>query len=401
MVNSEKQDALALLAELDKMQCGEHVIMSKSTEHYVKRQAIAIKSNHRRYLYILLFVIYTFRGSILSFYQQDWIISLTGDYAHVMGNTTLISRLIILTSSCVLIFIIYSHYMENRFQLTQIDTIFDMIGGKQDFKLMDRYRTKFIGRSLFVCKLINTYYYKMQIPSDIMHSLLALVAYLSTTLEQNLPILCLNAFCNIIWLRHSVSMLYTLVMWSFIIIEFMKWKFQSIIDMISSNIFLINEGIHKYNKMYIIMSKITKPMNTFISILYIFFPIYYSCALNIAFDNMTSKFGTLLTIILALMVFSGNYMSFLLLSSISNTNHLFLKYLYSLLIDNNFNQRVLRRRIDSFIARLNIEFIGFLCLSLMKFESSSFYEYLIGLSSTYFLISINNNYNVIRVFKMN
>ena len=126
MANSEKQDGLALLAELDKMQCGEHVIMSKSTLNYVKRQWIATKSN----LYILLFVVYTFRGSILSFYQQDWIISMTGDYTHVLGNTTLISRIIFLISFCVLIFIIYSHYLENRFQLTQIDSIFDMIGGK-------------------------------------------------------------------------------------------------------------------------------------------------------------------------------------------------------------------------------------------------------------------------------
>ena len=198
---------------------------------------------------------------------------------------------------------------------------------------------------------------------------------------------CLNTLCNIIWLRHNSSMLLTMIMWSFIIIKFMKYKFRSIIDMISSNIFLINRSIQQYHYMYRIMVKVTKPMNMYISSMYLFFPIYYSCSLGFIFDINTNKFGTLCTFLLAIFIFIGNYISFQLLSSISNTNHSFLKLLYPLLTDSNFNRNALRRRIDSFIARLNTEYIGFYCLYYMKFMNKTFYEYLIGISSTYFLIS--------------
>ena len=402
MANSENQDGLALLAELDKMQCGQHVIMAESTEHYARREPIAAKRKRRRNLYILLYVIYTFRSAILSLNDQQWLLSMTGDFNHVLGNTKLINQLIFLISICNLNFIIYDHYMEVRHQFTQIDCIFDMISGKQDFKLLDRHRTKFIERSLFVCKLINICQFSFINNFTIISLIsIAFVAYFSNIIEHNLPILCLSTLGTIIWLRYNSSMLLTMIMWSFILIEFMKYKFRSIIDMISSNIFLINRGIQQYHNMYRIMAKITKPMNIFISSVYLFYPIFYSYSLGIIFDSKTNKSGTLFMFITAIITFMGNYISFQMLSSISNTNHLFLKHLYPLLTDNSFNRPALRRRIDSFIARLNTEYIGFNCLYFMKFENMTFYEYIIGLSSTYFLVTTNQNYNAIRIFKKN
>ena len=117
-----------------------------------------------------------------------------------------------------------------------------------------------------------------------------------------------------------------------------------------------------------------------------------------AFDKKINKLGTLMTLSTILLIFIGNYMSFQLLSSISVTNYFILKQLYPLLTDKNFNRRVLRRRIDSFIARLNTEFIGFHCWFYIKFKRYTFYEYLIGLSSTYLLYI---NYKSIASYELN
>ena len=190
MANSENLNGLALLAELDKMQCGQHVIMAESTEHYVRREPIAAKRKQRSSLYILLYVIYTFKNAILSLNDQQWIISMTGDFYHVLGNASLIYKIMFLTSICVLNFIIYNHYTEVRNQLTQIDCKFDMISGKQDFKLLDRHRTKFIERSLLVFKLLNIYHFSfINNFSTIWLISIAFEAYFSNTMEHNLPIL--------------------------------------------------------------------------------------------------------------------------------------------------------------------------------------------------------------------
>ena len=75
------------------------------------------------------------------------------------------------------------------------------------------------------------------------------------------------------------------------------------------------------------------------------------------------------------------------MSSISTTNTSILMNLYPILVDKNFKKLKLRLRIDSFIARLNTEYIGFHCLLFIKFKRLSFYEYLIGLSGTYCLLT--------------
>ena len=54
MANSHKHEGLVLLVELDTIQNGEHVLMAKSTEYYVRRQPTSRKRKLRCYLYLIL-----------------------------------------------------------------------------------------------------------------------------------------------------------------------------------------------------------------------------------------------------------------------------------------------------------------------------------------------------------
>ena len=86
MSNSHKQEGLVLLAELDKIQNGDHVMMAKSTEHYVRRQPISRKRKLRYYLYLIFYLIYSIRCAIISLYDEQWIIWMADDLIEVLGN---------------------------------------------------------------------------------------------------------------------------------------------------------------------------------------------------------------------------------------------------------------------------------------------------------------------------
>ena len=62
------------------------------------------------------------------------------------------------------------------------------------------------------------------------------------------------------------------------------------------------------------MTKITEPMNIFISLMYLFFHIFISYSMNLALDKQTSDFGSLIMILVTFFLFILNYITFNLLS---------------------------------------------------------------------------------------
>ena len=67
-------------------------------------------------------------------------------------------------------------------------------------------------------------------------------------------------------------------------------------------------------------------------------------------------------------------------------NNIIVKLLHPIQFDKRFKTRQMKLKIDSLIAKLNEEFVGFYCLYAIKFNRKSFYQYIIGLSTTYLLI---------------
>ena len=61
------------------------------------------------------------------------------------------------------------------------------------------------------------------------------------------------------------------------------------------------------------------------------------------------------------------------------------KLLYPIQFNKKPKKLTNKLKLNSFIARLNKEFVGFKCLYFIKFTELSFYNYMLGLS--YFLIN--------------
>ena len=74
-------------------------------------------------------------------------------------------------------------------------------------------------------------------------------------------------------------------------------------------------------------------------------------------------------------------------ASITVRNKSFHKYLYPMFFGNKSMDLRTKLKMDSFIARLHKQFIGYECFNLFKFTKLSFYQYILTIVSTYILIS--------------
>ena len=218
-------------------------------------------------------------------------------------------------------------------------------------------------------------------------TIFAIVTFTLDSVEHNLLFLLINCFGIFILFRHITYIALTMMLSAYMAVEYIKFRLQTIIDIIGANTLMLTKAIFQYDVTSRILKKLAKTVNIIISFIYLFFPIYYVSSVNIAFNINTSLIGLIALILTLLLNLFLNYIVFEKLSSISITNICILEHLYPILTDKNFQNFRLRLNIDSFIARINnTEFIGFRCLHYIKFERKAFYSYMIGLSSTYFLV---------------
>ena len=384
--DSIRSTGQTLLGQLDKLQCDNHVLMSQSTEHYVRRLPIQTKRKLYIYFYLTLNIIYGFKYAILSFNDQDWTLALPGEYLYGFENIKLKSRIIFLVVLAISIGIIVVHYLESTHQLVHLHYIFNNISGRKDFVLSSNYQTIFVKRNMKYCTRLNQLNNFMKISHTFTSFILQLITYF-ITVKQNLLISLINNFGLILLGRYSYPMLFTLLIWSYMITIYIQLRFATIIEMIISNLLLVKRAILNYDNTYRMLLHLTKSFNIFLSIIYIYYPIFYGFMLNIIIDKNTSTNVKFILYLTNTMNFIVNYIIYDQMSSISTTNTSILMNLYPILVDKNFKKLKLRLRIDSFIARLNTEYIGFHCLLFIKLKRLAFYEYLIGLTGTCCLLS--------------
>ena len=159
-------------------------------------------------------------------------------------------------------------------------------------------------------------------------------------------------------------------------------------------------GLYKvtilYNQLVIDIKMASKLLNAIISILYMTEPFTIGLLWQIAsYFNGVTRFIALFALFLTCIF---NYTMYWMASSIFLSNKIIIKLLYSIQFDKTRKtkvSRITRLKIDSFVDRLKKEFVGFRCLYSIKFTKLTFYNYLLGISTTYFLLTDLNNFKII------
>ena len=164
----------------------------------------------------------------------------------------------------------------------------------------------------------------------------------------------------------------------------------------------------EYNELTMIVHLIESPINFVIGMVYLITPSIATFSINIIKFQDYSIGEFISEIALTIVIFFGVLYVFLLNSTcaiITDMNKSISKTLYSIFIDNNLNRALFHKRIDlgfkstsltavwmkikidSFIARIDEQYIGFYCFNMFKFTKLAYFQYMTGLVTSYILIN--------------
>ena len=193
---------------------------------------------------------------------------------------------------------------------------------------------------------------------------------------------------------------------------FLKLKQNDIIKSIKLNVlwrnkFRLYDNFKDFHQFTKLVNKLSKLINVICGIIYLLIPLFISQILWILTDvesnNNLNKIAQVLLISMVIALFIIIYIFVNILSKISKAKQTLPKYLYpifhekqftrfehriSLNLNYNFGQLsdiMVRIKIDSFIARLNEEFVGFYCFNLFEITKLTFFKLIYMLMSDFVL----------------
>ena len=157
-----------------------------------------------------------------------------------------------------------------------------------------------------------------------------------------------------------------------------------------NNPIAINQVLECYNELIKDCSQLSGPYNLVIGLVYCLAPYILATfveLMKIKRNDFIFQFFKMTYLFLFILTNSITFTINQLSASITVRNKSIHKYLYPMF----YSERIIRIRtklaIDSFIARLNTQFIGFYCFNLFKFTKMAFYQYAFSVSTCYFLIT--------------
>ena len=181
-------------------------------------------------------------------------------------------------------------------------------------------------------------------------------------------------------------------------ITVLNYRFDELIDKLRvsirwNNITAIHRIIESYNELISDCQQLSGPYNMIIGLVYCLVPYVIAILVELMKVDRHDKVFELLKISFIIYFIITNINAFIinqLSASITVRNKSIHKYLYPMFSSRGGILKIRIRTkltIDSFIARLNTQFIGFYCFNLLEFTKMAFYQYAFTVSSSYFLIT--------------
>ena len=212
--------------------------------------------------------------------------------------------------------------------------------------------------------------------------------YLDDSVNNRIIILAISSVIQLFWFNNSISIAFTGAIIFFMVMTRIKLRYAQLINEVKvnkiTNLIKLNNS---YNHLVQDVKKIRKFFNPLIGIIYLSAPFIIGHAFQIMIDHNIYWLGRIIGLTVFLVASISNYIIYSMASSICFMNKIIVKPLYPIQFNKKPKKLANKLKIDSLIARLNKEFVGFHCLYFIKFTKLSFYHYCLGLSTVYFLIN--------------
>ena len=373
-----------------------YIFYHDSIENYYSGKQPSKYRKLKFYLTFVFLTIFNVKYGLLLLYPNKLIWTPLKDVTMLLGEQAILVHALLFSISLVTISIKFLMlYYEAKSELKIYDIIVAIKARDQSYMLSQEHFTKI--------KLITSiiYYGFVRIVGFI------IVLVFSCTI---------TSFTIVAYQHHDYGNVITLWLWTFLLIytinqirivlmmgafffylpiSVLNYKFDELIKMLRTSIRWNNENkfdriLESYDQLTIAVKQLSGPFNLIIGITYCVCP--YLIAINIELLNIDRN--DFLFIILQkafwLLLIGANIDAFVInqiSASISVRNKLFPRYLYPVFCwKRNISIRMVLK-IDSFINRLNEQFVGFYCFNWFKFTKMAFYQYALTISSSYILIS--------------
>ena len=337
----------------------------------------------RYYGTFVIHLVVTIKYAILAIYNDPYTIAMSGESFHVLTNIHFMSGFGFSMQMILLSNRLYTWYMGERYivdmfvTISQLDTSlpFNRINNRKlttRMWLMSKLSTKSLPFTWIVFTALILYCLTW--------------VYLYSSVPVNLVNLIVNSSIQCIWLCNLVVQTRAGGFLFFYVMSMTKLRYRELIHLVKvhklDGVMYVN---YLYNQLVGDIKIVRRYFDPLIGILYLTCPFAIAFAFQLVLDG--NWLGKVLGLVSGFIGFSTNYLIYYMASSICLMNDIIANLLYPIQFDKRFKSRRMKLKIDSLIARLNEEFVGFDCLYAIKFNRMSFYQYILGLTSTYLLVN--------------
>ena len=318
---------------------------------------------------------------------------------------------------CV-IFKLLLYYQESNFRLNAMKLIFNLQGDWPFYRLNKPNQDRFILVANILFWLSRFVFVSFTTMFFIILVILHVGVYFFSDFDFNILILIISVMHAILCYQQILILFTGGFVYIFIIIIFLNMKLREIIKLIRISVLWRNklrllDNMMNYHKFSKLVNEISGLINMLIGIMYMITPIFISPTIIILKNypkTLVELFFHLAIIFWYPVMFLQLYIINHYCASIPLRNRSIAKLMYPVFYDKNFHRIETQRliyysygnrlsnilihmKIDSLVARLNKQFVGFYCFNLFKFTKLALLQYFCYFFTVYVLIwKLNNLY---------
>ena len=373
-----------------------YILYYDSIDNYHSRKE---PSKYRKIMFYLTFVLITsviVKYGLLLIYPDKLMWTPLKDCTMVFGDQAILIHalsfsFLLVTIIGKLIFLFH----ETKFEIKLFDIIVAIKARDQNYILSQKHFKKIKFMTSFL------YYGFVRIIGFIILFIFSLTITGLTIISYqhydygNVIVLCFWSVL-FIYLGNQVRVtLMTHTVFSYITIFLLNYKFDELIEKLRVSIRWNNENnfdkiLVSYDKLTVVVKQLSGQFNMIIGVVYCYCPYVIAINMELVKIKQDDILSTVVETFFIILLIISNITAFLInqiSASISVRNKLFPRYLYPVFFWKRKTNIRMELKIDSFISRLNSQFVGFYCFTWFKFTKMAFYQYAFTLSSSYILIS--------------
>ena len=373
-----------------------YVFYFDSIESYFSRREPSLKRKTHFYLTLTLLAVFTFKYGLLSLYPDKLQLTPLKDLTLMFGKQAILFHALffcfgLLTVMAQLIMV----YYENRSNLKIYDIIVDWKARKPSYKISQRHLKK------LKLRIFILYYGYIRIGGFFV-KLWGTLFFISLTLVTYFYCDYGYTFILLLWTVLAIKMLdqMTIVILTgtfffYVPITLINYRFDELIKKLCiviklNNNYFIEQILESYDESIGVVKQLSGPYNMIIGLVYCLVPYLLAIELEVAKIESDELLVNIFKLVYFLLFIGGNINAFIInqiSASITVRNKSIPRYLYPIFCSQSKIRIRTKLKIESFIDRLNTQFIGFYCFNLFKFTKMAFYQYAITISTSYFLIT--------------